>query len=167
MDQENKIRTILNFILFDYGSFIIKNNELITFAQLVKDVFKNWINRENRFIVTYTYKELPFKPDSDEIVFYKKDRIKFASALFLYCVIPFYKFRTHKKDKHGELIYELLDSLIKGEEFNKAHIKNFNLEYYWNEETSLYLYKIKEIMEMDEDTFKNLPDFDSWLNKLN
>ncbi len=164
LGPEEKIRSVLGFILFDNDSHLIKNNETITFAQLVRDVFKNWINRENNWIVTHTYNELPNELDNEIIVFWKKDRIRFSAALFLYTIIPFYKLRKNKKDKHGELILELLDSLIDGKEFNKQYFQDCDLTYYWHHETASYLYKSKQIMDMSDETFKNLEDFDTWLN---
>jgi len=160
---EDKIRATLSFILFDQKSFSIQNNEKITFAQLVRDVFKNWLNRKNDWIVRHTYNELT-EPDGETFVFWKICRKKCAIATILYAIIPFYKIKKNKPDKHGELILKLLNCLIDNKKINKKHIKYLDSEYYWHDKVPVYLKKAIELLDMTDDKFMNLPEFDTWLN---
>ena len=173
IEAVDKVRSTINFILFDNNSFKIKNNEIITFAQLVRNVFRDWLERKNDNIIRFTFLELldkngqPLNPDSEIFIFWYTNRIKFAASLFIYAILPYYKLynRNKKTDKHGELILELLDCLIDGKEFNKEHIKDCDLQYYWNNETSTYLGKIFELCNMTDYDFMNLPDdLDVWIN---
>ena len=164
MKAGDKVRATIGFILFDQSSFIQKEGEIITFAQLVRDGFEKWTNKKNDWLVRFTYNEICNKePDSETFVFWKQDRNKFTAALILHALIPFYKFRTDKKDKHGELILEFLDCLLY-KEIDKNKIKDLDLEYYWHNEFTIYLKKAFEVLDMTDLEFANLDNFDDWLN---
>lgn len=160
----DKIRATISYILFDQTSFELKEIEIATFAEIVRIGFRDWINRTNDWIVRFTYLELPSDLDSKTIVFWKKDKKRFTAALFLYAIIGHFRFRKSKEDKHGKLILELLDCLIDGKEFDREKVDNVYLEYYWNNTTVAYLAKVTELLDMTEDDFMKLPDFDAWLN---
>jgi hypothetical protein len=163
MKASDKVRETLGFILFDHQSFIKKEGEQITFAQVVRDGFADWICRKNDWIVKFTYNELK-EPDSNTFVFWQQNRNRFAAATILYVLIPFYKFKGNKPDKHGELILELLDCLVNDKIVRQEKIKELDLQYYWHNEFSLYLKKTLELLDMSDADFLKLDDVEDWLN---
>lgn len=160
----DRIRALVSYILFDEKIYGPDNYEKSSFPNEVRYGFKHWIKRKNDRLVRYTYLELPSDLDSETIVFWKKDKKRFTAALFLYAIIGHFRFRKSKEDKHGKLILELLDCLIDGKEFDREKVDNVYLEYYWNNTTVAYLAKVTELLDMTEDDFMKLPDFDAWLN---
>jgi hypothetical protein len=173
MKPEQKIRAILSFILFDAKSHQKRPEELITFAALVKQVFQEWTYREKDWILTHTYKEIQDrKPDRQDLVFWQVDRMKFAAALFLYAVVPYYKFCKWTKgvmddvqyDKHAQLILELLMIAIDGGTVDAKLVQDFTQEYYWNTITARYMRKVQQLLNMSDNEFMNLGNCDTWLN---
>jgi hypothetical protein len=164
MKTSDKVRATLGFILFDQGSFIKKEGEQITFAQVVRDGFADWINKKNDWIVRFTYNELK-EPDSNTFVFRFQNRNRFAAATILYVLIPFYKFKGNKQDNHGELILELLDCLVIDKMVCQEKIKELDLQYYWHNEFSLYLKKTLELLNMTDADFLKLDDV--WFGNKN
>ena len=167
MKPGDKVRATLSYILFDQKSFDIQGEEIITFAQLVRNVFNDWINKRNDWIIRFTYKELPQELNNETFVFWKICRKRCAAAILLYSVVPFYKFSNdnESEDKHGVLILELLDSLLDAKkEINRDHITKLNLQYYWHDEVPRYLSKTLELLDMTDEEFMGLAEFDTWLN---
>ncbi|MCJ7636334.1 MAG: hypothetical protein MUO21_02485 [Nitrososphaeraceae archaeon] len=162
----DRIRALISYILFDEKVFGPNDHEKSSFPNAVRIGFKDWIERKNDRLVRYTYLELPQDLDSDTFVFWKKDKKRFTAAVFLYAIIGHFRFRKSKEDKHGKLISELLDCLIDGKEVDREKVNNVYLEYYWNDTTVSYLAKVTELLDMTDDEFMKLPDFDTWLNTV-
>lgn len=165
----SRVISTLGFIIFDRPSFDNKPGEEISFAEFVKINFQNFVERKYDHLIRFVFNEVSRKKPSNNgiFVFWQEDRMKFAAAMFLYTVIPFYKYRgknSPRRDKYAYLIIRLLDALLGNIDIIERDLIEFDLEHYWDTETVMYLRKVKELLAMTDEKFKKLDNFDGWLN---
>lgn len=160
LDDDSYIRRLLSFVCF---------SEKVDFEK-VKNAFSNWVEgakplkERNREIIQISKELENIKPEKEDFLWYKTDLNRFAGIIILYFMSGFYKTKPGKKDKHAKLLIDLMKNISEGSFPDKAILDEINLTYYWHDEAMGYFVKVHELMKMDVEKFKSLPDLEIWLN---
>lgn len=160
------VRRVLSFICFEPSSFpSLSNSGLKPWGfEKVRCAFESWVNARNMDIFEISKDIRDLDPQSKDFVWYKVDKNKLAGIIILYIVSGFYEFRFDNRDKHADLILDILKHISDGSFPSQTIIWEINLGYYWSKERMAYMKKVYELEKMTDETFKSLPDLETWLN---
>lgn len=163
MDDDFYVRRLLSFMCFS------EKTKTCDFEK-VRKAFSDWVEgskplkERNREIIRISEELENVIPETNDFLWYKINLNKFAGIILLYSVLGFYKSRVGKRDKHADLLIELMKCISEGNFPPKNILHEISLTYYWNDETMRYLSKTHELIQMSDEKFKNLPNLEVWLN---
>ena len=166
LDNDSYVRRLFSFECFAVTAYpeLSKKKFKGWDFNLVKDSFLYWVDKRDPIIIEISKGIEGIEPGSEEFVWYGVNKNKFAGIVLLYCITPFYKSKQGKRDKHADLILNIMKGISEGSYPPQEIINEINLTYYWNREVTGYLAKVIELKDMSDDQFKALPDQNQWLN---
>ena len=166
LDDASYVRRLLSFTCFAVSSFpeLSKKRKMIWNFETVREGFTSWTYGRNRKIIEISEAIENIQPGSDDFVWYRINANRYAGILLLYSIIGFYRIKEGKRDKHADLIIELLRHISEGVYPDEKIFNEINLTYYWNKETMGYYEKALSLKEMSNADFSKLPKQNKWLN---
>lgn len=179
LDDDSHVRRTLSFICFAQSGFpdLSKKQQKPWNFETVRTAFLEWVDKRDRKIIWISEQLDNIDPDVEQFVWYRINKNKYAGLMLLHAVVGFYKSRTAKaedstdtkkklkRDKHGDLIIEILKSISEGTYPEQSVLDEINLTYYWNSEVMAYYGKVLELKNMPDAEFRVLPDQTDWLNR--
>lgn len=177
LDDDSYVRRLLSFQCFAVSAYpdLSKKKTKPWDFEVVRKVFVNWTESRDRSIIEISKELDTVEPGSDEFVWYHVNKNKFAGIILLYSIIGFYKSKSKdgskskdnvdgKKDKHADLIANILTCISDGTYPTEPILDEINLTYYWNNQVMGYYAKALELKDMTDDQFEALPEQVQWLN---
>ncbi len=179
LDDDSYVRRILSFICFAQSGFpdLSKKQQRHWNFETVRTAFSEWVDKRDRKIIWISEQLDNIDPDVEQFVWYRIHKNKYAGLMLLHAVVGFYKSRTVKaggsteskkrvkRDKHADLIIEILKGISEGTYPAQPVLDEINLTYYWNRDVMGYYGKVLELKDMPDAEFRVLPDQTDWLNQ--
>jgi hypothetical protein len=174
LDEDSYVRRLLSFDCFAVTAFpeLSKKKSKVWDFESVRKAFSKWVDGRwiegrDKSIIKISEELEGVEPGSDQFVWYRVNKNKFAGIMILYCIIGFYKSKTNgKRDKHADLIINIMKGISEGIYPTEEILNEINLTYYWNREVMGYFGKVMELKDMTDVQFRALPEQDKWLNTL-
>jgi len=168
LDDDSYVRRLLSFQCFAISAYPDLSEKKVRpwDFEVVIEAFTNWTENRNRSIIEISKELDDVEPGSDDFVWYRVNKNKFVGIILLYSIIGFYKSKSkegskttgNKKDKHADLIANILTCISDEVYPAEPILEEINLTYYWNDQVMGSYAKALELKDMTDDQFRALPE---------